>query len=82
MSEMAEKLKTNNNRVKTLATKLKAAEMEAADIDKMIFHSSFYNLETDHTTLCISALHGFESQKDDGLSRIEAYEEFENSIED
>ncbi|KAK1647490.1 hypothetical protein QYE76_065295 [Lolium multiflorum] len=37
MSEMAEKLKTSNNRVKTLATKLKAAEMEAADIDKMIF---------------------------------------------
>jgi seryl-tRNA synthetase len=60
MSEMAEKLKNSNNRVKTLASKLKAAEAEAEDIDKMIFrkdftilacmcHPSLPNPETDHT---------------------------------
>ncbi|KAK1558164.1 hypothetical protein QYE76_053113 [Lolium multiflorum] len=37
MSEMAEKLKNNNNGVKTLASKLKVAEAEATDVDKMIF---------------------------------------------
>jgi predicted RNase H-like nuclease (RuvC/YqgF family) len=41
MSVMAEKLKASNKRVNTLATKLKAAEAEAADIDEMIFHKDF-----------------------------------------
>ena len=64
MVEMAEKLKTSNNRVKTLATKLKAAETEAVDIDKMIFRKDFTipacmcypslpNPETDHTIFCV-----------------------------
>jgi hypothetical protein len=59
MSEMAEKLKNNNARVKTLASKLKAAEAEATDIDRMIFRKDFMisacmcypslsNSETDH----------------------------------
>lgn len=37
MSEMAEKLKDSYKRVKTLASKLKAAEAEATNIDKIIF---------------------------------------------
>jgi ATP-dependent RNA circularization protein (DNA/RNA ligase family) len=41
MSEMAEKLNNNNNRVKTLASKLKAAEAEATDINKLIFRKDF-----------------------------------------
>jgi hypothetical protein len=41
MSEMAEKLKTSNNRVKTLVPKLKAAEAEAADVDELIFRKDF-----------------------------------------
>ena len=41
MSEMNEKLKDSNNRVKTLASKLKAAEVEATDIDQMIFRKDF-----------------------------------------
>jgi hypothetical protein len=64
MSEMAEKLKNSNNRVKTLASKLKAAEAEAEDIDKMIFRKDFTiracmcdpslpNPETDHTIFCV-----------------------------
>ncbi|KAK1666893.1 hypothetical protein QYE76_055052 [Lolium multiflorum] len=56
MSEMAEKLKNSNNRVKTLASKLKAAEAKATDVDKMIFHAS--------------------------VSRVDAYEEAGNTIED
>jgi septal ring factor EnvC (AmiA/AmiB activator) len=41
MSEMAEKLKNSNNRVKTLASKLKVVEAEATNIDKMIFRKDF-----------------------------------------
>jgi hypothetical protein len=41
MSEMAEKLKTRNNRVKTLASKIKAYEAEAEDIDELVFHKDF-----------------------------------------
>jgi hypothetical protein len=37
MSELREKLKTSDNRVKTLASKLKSSEAEAAAIDKIIF---------------------------------------------
>jgi hypothetical protein len=59
MSEMAEKLKASNKRVKTLASKLKAIEAEATDIDKIIFRKDFMisacicyhplpNSETDH----------------------------------
>jgi ATP-dependent RNA circularization protein (DNA/RNA ligase family) len=44
MSEMAEKVKNNNNRVKTLASKLKAAKAEAADVDKLIFRKDFTSL--------------------------------------
>jgi hypothetical protein len=45
MTEMAEKLKNNNNRVKTLASKLKAAEAaEAVDVDKLIFCKNFTSL--------------------------------------
>ncbi|KAK1648048.1 hypothetical protein QYE76_065853 [Lolium multiflorum] len=65
MAEMAEKLKTCNNRVKSLSTKLKAAEAEAADVDELIFP-------------CL----GFEWREDSGLSRTEAYEEAQNSIDD
>ncbi|KAK1683058.1 hypothetical protein QYE76_043906 [Lolium multiflorum] len=35
---MKEKLKTSDERVKTLASKLKSAEAEAKDIDNIIFH--------------------------------------------
>jgi hypothetical protein len=41
MTEMAEKLKASNSRAKTLSSKLKAAEAEAADVDKMIFRKDF-----------------------------------------
>jgi chromosome segregation ATPase len=41
MSEMAEKLKTSNNRVKTLVSKAKAYEAEASDIDELIFRKNF-----------------------------------------
>jgi DNA repair exonuclease SbcCD ATPase subunit len=37
MSEMVEKLKTNDNRFKTLAAKLKSSEAEAVAIDNIIF---------------------------------------------
>ncbi|KAK1660664.1 hypothetical protein QYE76_048823 [Lolium multiflorum] len=37
MMEMAEKLKASNSRAKTLSSKLKAAEAEAADVDELIF---------------------------------------------
>jgi hypothetical protein len=37
MSELREKLKTSDNRVKTLASKLKSSKAEAAAIDKIIF---------------------------------------------
>ncbi|KAK1683245.1 hypothetical protein QYE76_044093 [Lolium multiflorum] len=37
MSELAEKLKTSHQRVKTLVSKAKAYEAEAADIDELIF---------------------------------------------
>nr|XP_051229147.1 uncharacterized protein LOC127346949 [Lolium perenne] len=40
MVEVAEKLKTSNNRIKTLVSKLKTAEAEAADVDELIFHNS------------------------------------------
>jgi hypothetical protein len=41
MSDLAEKLKTSNQRIKTLVSKSKAYETEAADIDKMIFRKDF-----------------------------------------
>jgi hypothetical protein len=41
MSEMAEKLKASNSRAKTISTKLKAAEVEATDIDELIFRKDF-----------------------------------------
>jgi uncharacterized protein YlxW (UPF0749 family) len=41
MSDMAEKLKTSNDRVKTLASKIKAYEAEASDVDEMIFRKDF-----------------------------------------
>jgi Fe2+ transport system protein B len=64
MSEMAEKLKNSNSRVKTLPSKLKAAEAEATDVDKMIFrkdftspacicYSSLSSSETYHTIFCV-----------------------------
>jgi hypothetical protein len=51
-------------------------------IPSCVCYSALSNSKTDHTTLCILALLGFERQKDDGLSRTEAYEEVGNSIED
>jgi septal ring factor EnvC (AmiA/AmiB activator) len=41
MLDLAEKLKTSNQRIKTLAAKSKSYESEAADIDKMIFRKDF-----------------------------------------
>jgi hypothetical protein len=41
MAEMAKKLKTSNNRIKSLSTELKATEAEAADIDELIFRKDF-----------------------------------------
>jgi uncharacterized protein YPO0396 len=41
MSEMAEKLKDSNRRVKILASKLKAAEAEASEIYQIIFRKDF-----------------------------------------
>jgi hypothetical protein len=41
MSELAEKLKTSNQRVKTLVSKAKAYEAEATDIDELIFRKEF-----------------------------------------
>ncbi|KAK1680062.1 hypothetical protein QYE76_040910 [Lolium multiflorum] len=73
MTEMAEKLKTSNNRVKTPASKLKTAEAEATDIDELIFHKDFTSP---------ASLLGFEWKKDTGISRTEAYEEARNSIDD
>jgi hypothetical protein len=63
MVEVAEKFKTSNNRVKTLACKLKAAKAEAADVDELIFrkdfafpacilYSSLPNPESGHMILC------------------------------
>ncbi|KAK1664955.1 hypothetical protein QYE76_053114 [Lolium multiflorum] len=65
MSELADRLKKSNQRVKTLASKAKAYETEAENIDKMIFPSL-----------------GFEWTKESTLSRTEAYEEAQNSIDD
>jgi uncharacterized protein (UPF0305 family) len=42
MSELREKLKTSDNRVKTLASKLKSSEAEAAAIDKIIFRKKCF----------------------------------------
>ena len=61
---MAEKLKASNSRAKTLSSKLKAAEAEAADVDELIFRKDFQfpayilqafilNPETDRMILCI-----------------------------
>jgi hypothetical protein len=41
MSELAEKLKMSNQRVKTLASKAKAYEAKALDIDELIFRKDF-----------------------------------------
>jgi hypothetical protein len=41
MSELAEKLKSSNQRIKTLVSKTKAYEAEAANIEKMIFRKDF-----------------------------------------
>ena len=41
MSELTEKLKKSNQRIKTLASKAKAYETEAENIDKMIFRKDF-----------------------------------------
>jgi hypothetical protein len=41
MSELAEKLKTSHQRVKTLVSKAKAYEAEASDIDELIFRKDF-----------------------------------------
>ena len=64
MAEMADKLKNSNNRVKTLTSKLKAAEAEATDVDELIFRKDFTspacilysplpNPESDHMILCV-----------------------------
>nr|XP_051230252.1 intracellular protein transport protein uso1-like [Lolium perenne] len=39
MAEMAKKLKTSTHRVKSLSTKLKAAEVEATNVDELIFQA-------------------------------------------
>jgi uncharacterized protein YlxW (UPF0749 family) len=44
MSELREKLKTSENRVKTLASKLKSSEAEVVAIDKIIFRKKCYVL--------------------------------------
>jgi glutaredoxin 2 len=41
MADLAEKLKTSNQRVKNLVAKSKGYETEAEDIDKMIFRRNF-----------------------------------------
>jgi hypothetical protein len=41
VSELSEKLKMSNQRIKTLVSKAKAYEAEAANIDKMIFRKGF-----------------------------------------
>jgi hypothetical protein len=41
MSELAEKLKSSNQRIKTLVSNTKAYEAEAANIEKMIFRKDF-----------------------------------------
>jgi hypothetical protein len=51
MSELVEKLKTSNQRVKTLVSKVKAYEAEASDIDELIFRKDF--------TFPASPLHSF-----------------------
>jgi chromosome segregation ATPase len=52
MSELAEKLKKSNQRIKTLASKTKAYETEAENINKMIFRKDF-------TFLPVSSLRSF-----------------------
>jgi hypothetical protein len=41
MAAVAKKLKTSNNRVKTLASKIKTYEAEAVDVDELIFRKDF-----------------------------------------
>jgi hypothetical protein len=64
MAEVAEKLKISNNRIKTLAAKIKAVEAEAANVDEPIFckdfafpacilYSSLPNPESDRMILCV-----------------------------
>ncbi|KAK1647973.1 hypothetical protein QYE76_065778 [Lolium multiflorum] len=65
VSDLAEKLKKSNQRIKTLAAKNRTYETEAENIDKMIFPSL-----------------GFEWTKESTLSRMEAYEDVRNSIDD
>ncbi|KAK1666404.1 hypothetical protein QYE76_054563 [Lolium multiflorum] len=55
MSEMAEKLKNSNNIVKTLASKLKAAEVEATNIDKLIFPLLGFEWKKDAGVSCVDA---------------------------
>lgn len=92
MSELAEKLKASNQRVKNLVSQAKAYEAEASDIDELIFRKDFIfpasplhsfcpTSETDRA-IVISACLGFEWTKDSGLARTEAYEEARNSIDD
>jgi hypothetical protein len=65
MLELAEKLKTSYQRVKTLVSKAKAYEVEAADIDELIYRKDFVFpasplhafrpiSETDHAIDCIN----------------------------
>jgi ATP phosphoribosyltransferase regulatory subunit HisZ len=44
MTEMKEKLKTSDDRVRTLASKLKSSEAKAKAIDKIIFRKKCYVL--------------------------------------
>jgi hypothetical protein len=41
MSELAENLKTSNQRIKILVSKAKKYEAEALDIDELIFRKDF-----------------------------------------
>jgi stress response protein YsnF len=52
MTELAEKLKTSHQRIKTLVSKAKAYESEATDIDELIFRKDF--------TFPASPFHSFE----------------------
>jgi glutamate racemase len=64
MAEMAEKLKNSQHRVKTLVSKAKTYELEATDIDELIFRKDFIFLacplypfladsKSDHVIFCI-----------------------------
>jgi choline kinase len=51
MAEMAEKLKTSHQRIKTLVSKVKTYEAESTGIDEMIFRKDF--MFSDVPFLCI-----------------------------